>query len=61
MFDLIFNKDDSFFLKKKLSSTRGAPDSDIYLAGLQTEYHAKVIIFLPQEMDAKFRFAIHIQ
>ena len=40
MLKLIFNKDDSlFFLKKKLASSRGAP----------------------QEYDAKFRFAIHLQ
>ena len=39
MFDLIFNKDDSFFFLKKIASTRGAP----------------------QEIDTKFRFAIHPQ
>ena len=39
MFVLIFNKEDSFFLEKKLVSTRGTP----------------------QEIDAKFRFAIHPQ
>ena len=39
MFDLIFNKDDSFFSEKKLTSARG----------------------VPQENDAKFRFAIHQQ
>ena len=28
MFDLIFNKDDSFFLKKKIVFTRGAPQEN---------------------------------
>ena len=39
MLKLIFNKSDSFFLEKKLASSRGEP----------------------QENDAKFRFAIHLQ